>query len=225
MKYSEFRKTQTHHSRCVVCGQPFNATYDETLRAFPVFHPAVNPRKMKGSCESKFYESLLLLYAYINRVKTSLTSSHIMNEYDWRGKILMKKETLCWWLSRGYFNVDDFQRITIPPPVEDIACEIFATQNLSSQEELQRAIEMLKAVFQCTAKDLKPVSSGKMPFKTELPNQGDSTLFDNIDTTQVSLRREKKGMVTAERTGAKEIDKRMSAPSVSMERRRIEKIR
>jgi hypothetical protein len=80
---------------------------------------------------------------------------------------------------------------------------------------------MLLAAFRCLKDELEPVASSEMPFKQDSLQLGDSRLFDNIDTNQVSLKREKPGMVTRNRTGAQDIDKRVSCPTNSMERRRM----
>ena len=179
MKYSDFKKSQVFQTRCSVCGHALASTYDESIHAFPIFHPAKNPKKIAGSCESFFYESLLRLYQYLNEFQQSITCLQIINKYDWKGKIIMKKETLAWWLARGYLDVDDLQRIIIPPPVETIANQLFVAQNLDSDEELERAIEMLKGAFRCIAGELEPVPPDKLPFRREISNIGEAEQAEN----------------------------------------------
>jgi hypothetical protein len=52
-------------------------------------------------------------------------------------------------------------------------------------------------------------------------DRGESTLFDKIDTSQVQLKRDKPGMITAKINGAKEIEKRVACPIISNERRKM----
>ncbi|MBD3267884.1 hypothetical protein GF373_14545 [bacterium] len=221
--YKEFKKSQTFHTRCAVCGHTFTSNYDKTLKAFPIFHPNTNPNKMRNSCESKFYESLMHVYAFLYRQSQSITVEYLVNKFDWRNKMIMKKEAITWWLARGYLNLDDLRRIIIPPPLNSLAGEIFAADKLDSENELERAIEMLKAALQCIDSDLTPVSPDDMPFKNEMLNLGETTLYEKIDTSKVNLKREKQGMVTRNQTGAQRINQRMSCASSSMERKRQDK--
>lgn len=223
MKYSEFKKKQRLHTRCVVCGKSFGAYYEEELKAFPIYHLKKESSE-KFKCEDRFYEALLRIYVFMHKQEQSITMNELIQRFDWLGLVLMKKDMLAWCLGRGYLTLDNMNRIEIPPPVEDICHKMFNSVNLNDPSSAYVAVEMIKGVFQNMKQHLKSVPPDQMPFKKGELNLGETTLYQNIDTSKVELKRDRKGMITAARTGAREIDQRMSAPSSSLERRRNEKV-
>ena len=207
----------------MVCGRSYGSAYDEELRAYKVFHTEPEPNK-PVTCEDRFFKELLRIYLYLADLENSITISHLIQHFDWLDLVLMKKEMLKWCMERGYLSVDNLLRIEIPTRIVDECTEIFTFVNLTDEEKIARAIAMLKEALDNLIKrgELKPVEPEEIPIKDEEPEPPPSTLFDKIDTSTVELKRDKKGMATAKRTGAHEIDKRVSAGSRTMERRRLE---
>ena len=218
MSITDFNKTQRKHLRCVSCGKTFGSVFDEKISAYPVFHPSgIDP-----GCELNVFEELLRIYRFIREKEKSISMKQILKEFPWLGKIVMKKEMVHWCLRLGYLSVDNFGRIDIPAPIKNACMETFAEANLDDPENKEAAINVLQAALSCFKGDLKPVPEDRIPMnKMEIPDLGPSALFGKIDTSNVQLRSDRAGMVTAGSTGAMEIDMRVSSASNSRERNRL----
>lgn len=221
MSYSEFHKTQTKHLRCVICGRIFGSVYDESINAHPVYHP-LGFRNNRFDCEDIFYNELLNLYRYIHVRGDSVPIRELYHDYHWDSKILMKKEMLEWCVAKGYFYMDNLKRMDVPPPIRDACKEIFSHDQLENPMNVQHALELLKSALKCFNNDLVTVHEDEIPIQVERIDRGESTLFHRIDTSKVLLKRDKPGMATADCSGAREIEKRISCASGSMERRRLD---
>ncbi len=215
-------KPQKKHVRCVVCGRDFNSEYDETLKAYPIYH-SIRPKKMNEPCEDRFFKALLRIYLYLHELDNSVPISKLVKEFEWLGLVLMKKEMLKWCLDRGYLYVDNLMRIEIPAQVVDTCSEIFDTSNLNDPENIECAVEVIKAALKCLMDELEPVPPDRIPIKQyEELDLGESTLYENIDTSNVELREDRPGMVTSKRTGAKQMDVRVHTGESTRERKRRE---
>lgn len=157
MKYNEFKKQQSLHIRCAVCGKTFKSYYDERLEAHPVYHPLQSNMKEYESCEHRFYKSLLRIYLFLNHTPNSVPMGVLLNDFDWLGNMLMKKEMISWCLGRGYLALDNLSRIKLPGEIEDPLKEIFSRYKLEDDESVTEAIEMLKAALRCFKDELTPV--------------------------------------------------------------------
>ncbi|RJP33412.1 MAG: hypothetical protein C4527_04515 [Candidatus Omnitrophota bacterium] len=222
MKKIEAKKKNKKHIRCVVCGRDFGSDYDDNIKAYPIYH-TIKPKKLNEPCEDRFYKALLRIYLYLHEMQNSVPISRLVNDLEWLGLVLMKKDMLKWCLDRGYLYVDNLMRIEIPSEIENTCGEIFDNSNLNDPEVIERAVEMIKAALKCLTDSLKPVSPDRIPIKQfqEL-ELGESKLYDNIDTSDVQLRSEKDGMVTARRTGANRVEVRIKSGESTRERQRLE---
>ena len=124
MRYSEYKKNQSQHLRCVICGHRYAAKYDQMFRNFPVYHPVLKHQVPTDSCEHIFYRTLLRVYEYIHQQQKSVTLTNLINEFDWHNDVLMKRDMLTWSISVGYLALDNLRRIIIPEPLYDIANDI-----------------------------------------------------------------------------------------------------
>ncbi len=223
MQKTGWKKKQKKHTRCAVCGRDFSAEYDETLKAFPIYH-SDTPKKMNEPCENRFYKALLRVYMYLHEVQNSVPISKLVNDFEWLGLVLMKKEMIFWCMDRGYLYVDNLMRVDLPTQVGETCKNIFESTQLNDPHSVEKAVEMLKAALQCLLGELDSVPYDKIPVKqVEELDLGESTLFDNINTSTVQKRSEKEGMVTARRTGAKKVHTRAHSAESSRERKRLEK--
>ncbi len=161
MDFVEFRKRQINHYRCVVCGKSFGARYDENLGNFPVYHPLSPEENLYESCEHRFFKTILRIYMHLHKLHSSVTMNSLLNEFDWLGHILMKKELISWSLKQGYFTLDNLSRIKIPEEIEDSCKDIFTKGNLKDPKFMEEAIDMLKAAFVCFQKELVNTEKSK----------------------------------------------------------------
>jgi len=222
MTQPDIKKKDRQHLRCVVCGKNVCSLYDETLRAFPIYHLKDESNPKKPCCEDRFFEALLRIYVYLHKQSNTISINELIVHFDWLDLMMMKKEMVTWCLARGYLSVDNLKRISIPPPVDDSCKNLFESIRLDDPKSLQMALVILKGALEALLVDLKPVPADKMPIEKPEVNLGESTLYDNIDTSNVELKSEKKGMATADMTGAKELEKRFSIPSAEKERKRLD---
>lgn len=215
-----------HHLRCVVCGRTFASEFDEELRAYKVFHTKPG-RENEASCEDRFYMELMRVYSYLHQMQNSVTISEMVRNFEWLGFVMMKKEMLRWCMERGYLGVDNLYRIETPPQIVDEFSELFESVHLLDEEKFEMAAELLKESLKVMIEhgELHSVPGDEIPIKEIDLDRGPSLLFEKLDTSGVVLKREKKeGMITVRRTGARDIEKRMSAASNTMERRRLDRM-
>jgi len=219
MNYQKFRESQKRFLRCSVCGKDFSSEYDEELKAFPLYHPALeNPKK--NPCEDRFYRALLLIYIYLHRHPISVPMSKLVQEINWQGLILMKKEMLHWCLCRGYLTVDNLKRVIIPARVADACNDVFSTANLDDPKYMDVAVVMLKETLRKLVHELEPVSTEQIPIKTLDLDLGETTLFDKIDTSSVVLQSEKnKGIVSIHRVESDDVEPSISTLRTTLAKR------
>ncbi len=218
------QKVQTHkHMPCVICGGTFAATYDAGFKEFKPFH-LVAPKEEMPPCEDRVYEQLLRLLTYLHSLNNSVTIAHLIFEYEWEEYVAKKKDYLEWCLRVGYLTIDNFKRIEIPGRVQEEGEDLFESTNLEREDKLKEAVEILKQLLKrmIAEGELEPVETAGMFTKQGELEQGPSKLYQNIDTNDVKLKRNKPGMTTAGRTGAKEVEKRISTASTTRERQRLE---
>ncbi|MFB3785289.1 MAG: hypothetical protein ACE15F_02865 [bacterium] len=220
-QFSDFFKNQVKHIRCVICGHMFAGRYDETIEGFPCYHP-VHFQKRRLDCEEKFYREILRMYHYLHHKGESVTVKQILAEFDWNRKIVMKKDMMQWCFRQGYFHLDNLNRIEVPPPVEDTCMELFRKTNLEDPESLAYATELLKAALRCFAKDLVKPPEDQLPIRILYPEREEPPSPPENIPPIPPPRREPSGMVTAARTGARELEKRRHCASRTMERRRMD---
>jgi hypothetical protein len=218
------KKDPTHkHMRCVICETSFAASYDPATKKFRPYH-LVPPKDDMEPCEDYAFEQLLRILMYLHSLQNSVTITHLVFEYKWEEYIGKKKDFLQWCLEAGYLTIDNFKRIEIPGRVAEEGEDLFETTNLDQEENIKRAVAMLKHLLQQMAEEggLEPVPENEIPIQQGELDQGPSKLYKNIDTNNVELKSDKGGMVTAGTTGAREVNKRMSTASGTMERKRLE---
>ncbi len=220
-QFSEFFKNQTKHTRCVICGHMFAGRYDESIEGFPCYHP-VQFQKRRLDCEDLLYREILRIYYYVHQKGESVTVKQTLSEFDWNRKITMKKEMMQWCFRQGYFHLDNLNRIEVPPPVEDVCLELFRHANLDDPEYIAYATELLKAALRCFAKDLEKAAEEQLPIRTLYSEQEEPPPPLDNPPPIPTPRREPPGMVTASRTGAREMEKRRHCASRTMERRRLD---
>lgn len=219
------KKDPTHkHMRCVVCEASFAASYDPATKKFRPYH-GIPPKEDMEPCEDLAFEQLLRILTYLHSLQNSVTITHLIFEYKWEPFIAKKKDFLQWCLETGYLTIDNFKRIEIPGRLAEEGDELFETTNLDEESNIERAVAMLKLLLKQMAEEgeLEPVPENEIPIQQVELEQGPSKLYKNIDTKDVSLKSDKGGMVTAGTSGAREINKRMSTASGTMERKRMEK--
>lgn len=224
MKPIPKKNEQSHkHMRCVVCGNSFAATFDAATKKFRPFH-IEKPKDDLPPCEDKAYEQLLHLLTYLHSLHNSVTITHLVFEYDWQPFLSKKKDFLQWCLETGYLTIDNFSRIEIPGKVAEEGEDLFEISNLEHEDKLKAAVELLKQLLKRMVEEggVEPVPPEDIPIKQGELEQGPSLLYKNIDTSDVELKTDKPGMATAGRTGAREVNKRMSTASTSMERKRLD---
>ncbi len=218
----ELKKSQKHHIRCAVCGKSCVSVYDEDLKAFPIYHTQ-QASGLNYKCEDRFYEALLRIYTFLHKQNQSMSMNDLVNRFQWLDLVIMRKEMLAWCMNRGFLTVDGLKRVEIPSSVENNLSNLFESTNLDDPDNVEVAVEIVKGALRNLNEDLEPVPHNEMPIKTVELDLGDSTIFENIDTRKVPLKRdEKKGMVTASRTGADDLERRSSTASSTMARRRLE---
>ena len=120
-------------------------------------------------------------------------------------------------------NLDNLKRIEIPETVDDTFSNLFNTINLNDEQKLTEAINVLKVALRCMKDELKPVPPEDIPVAEEKFDRGPSRLFDNIDTSQIKQPTDKRGMITTTHTGARDIDKRVTAGVNTLARKRLER--
>ncbi len=180
-------KISRHHVQCVVCGNNFGSEYDAELKAYPIYHP---PTMRKHElCEFRFYKTLLRLHRYLADSEHSVPAVQLMDDFEWQDDILMKKEMISWCLVKGFLTVDTFKRLEVPL---SIRTELKDFLELLEEDEIDHNIENYKRYLRRVIPDLRAVSPDQMPFKKGELKLGDSTLFDNIDTSKVQKRSERK---------------------------------
>ncbi len=145
--------------KCVVCGEGFNAVFDEKLNIFPIYHPQKD-NSDSPNCETQFFTTLLSIYKCLHSQDTSIQLPLLMKKVDW-GIILMRKEMILWSLQRGYLTLDDFQRILVPPALDGICNDLFTTNKLTGNGSVLQAIEYLKSAYRVLRKELTPASFDK----------------------------------------------------------------
>lgn len=156
----------TKHNMCHVCGKGFNAIYDEDLRLYPVYCSG-EVIKPNTQCELEFFGALLRLYNFIHQENQSVPVNKIARTTAFQEKVKMRKDMVVWCLGRGFLALDKLQRVVVPPPVDEIAKDIFATHNLNDKHSLEDAVEMLKAAFAVVKDKLVLVSDDEMPIQHE----------------------------------------------------------
>lgn len=178
----------TKHQTCHVCGKGFNAVYDESMRLYPVYCSG-DLVKPSANCELEFFGALLRIYHYIHREGQSIPVNKIARTTAFQEKVKMRKDMVVWCLGRGFLALDKLQRVIVPPAVDEISKDIFATHNLNDLNSLQNAVEMLKAAFACVKDKLVPVSEDEMPVQHDdkvepkIYSQPD-TEFDDLPSIQ-----------------------------------------
>ncbi len=196
----------TKHLNCVVCSRGFNSTFKETIDRFPVYHPHLYGDK-EYECESRFFDTLLRLYHDLHKAKTSVPLTTVMQSFNWKNQIEMKREMMLWCFAIGYLNVDSLHRLKIPKAAETACTEIFSSYNLDDPESKTMAIEFLRVSLERLGLDLEPVPSDEVPISLSEAKEA-HTFYAQMDTKDVKLRSEKQGMATADISGAKEIEQR-----------------
>ncbi|MGI6455676.1 MAG: hypothetical protein ACOX5R_08630 [bacterium] len=199
MRYSEYKKNQSQHLRCVICGHRYAAKYDQMFRNFPVYHPVLKHQVPTDSCEHIFYRTLLRVYEYIHQQQKSVTLTNLINEFDWHNDVLMKRDMLTWSISVGYLALDNLRRIIIPEPLYDIANDIFAFLDWDNDYTVQKAVDMLRCALLCYYEELERVDQKDMidPVNTEKEPKKVCA-----ESTETETKPPKSAMVTVERTGA-----------------------
>lgn len=214
MSYSEFQKSQKKHVRCVICGHGFQSEYNPDMRSFPVYHPDDDG----SSCESRFYKALLHIYVFIHRTRASISMSALMSKFDWRVSVLMKKEYINWCMSRGFLDTDNLQRLLPPEEVSSACKELFENLDMNDEEEIEKAVLMLKSAMEIMAGELANKHQDMAQKAAELTQQKPQS--DPHKIPVVDKKKSSAGMATAERTGAKQFGKRFHSARGDMQRQK-----
>ncbi|RJP30090.1 MAG: hypothetical protein C4527_10300 [Candidatus Omnitrophota bacterium] len=196
--------------QCVVCGTNFGSEYDPEIKAYPVYHPPSS--KKYEICEKIFYKTLLRLHVFLFDQEHSIPATQLLHDFDWKNDILMRKEMISWCLAKGFLTVDSFKRIEVPYSIRSEFGEFLQAIDPTQPGVLDRFFEEYRDHLRAVYPSLKPVSPDQMPFKFVELKLGQSTLFDNIDTTQIELRGKKSDSDSAE-------ERRLSSLRQSMERK------
>jgi hypothetical protein len=136
----------------------------------------------------------------------SSTMNSLLNDFDWLGHILMKKEFVSWTLKQGYLTLDNLSRTKIPDEIEDSCKDTFTRDCLKDPKKLEIALDMLKAAYRCYQDQLR-----KTEMKDMIPDENAETegeecslghnrfmVKEASEKTKQQLRR----MHTIEHTGA-----------------------
>ena len=224
MEYSQYRKSHRKQIRCVVCARNFSSVFDEELRTFPIYHDKHDRRGCENSdnpCEHYFYRELLRIYLYLHEVGESITMTQLINHFSWLDLVRLKKDMVQWCLSIGYLGLDSLKRISLPFAVKNSLTDFFASIDPNNNNELNEAVELLKMALLCLQGDLVDIPQKEMPIEEPVLDLGESALYQNLDTSDVELRRNRDGMVTAPITNAADVRRRMTTTRLVMERRRL----
>ncbi|MBN2329048.1 MAG: hypothetical protein JXR73_18045 [Candidatus Omnitrophica bacterium] len=146
----------------------------------------------------------------------------IIQNFPWGSRIAMQKEMIEWCIRQGYFKIDNLKRLQVPPVIEDACNDIFAELDENDPEAVEDAVELIKAALRCFHNDLERCEEDALSYSINEDDREKSTLYANLDTSDVKLRSHRKGMATAQHSGASEIDKRIHSAEGAMERRRLE---
>lgn len=144
-------KGSKKHFRCVICGLGFTSTYDETLKAYPVYHPA-EPKH--PDCEHNFFSTLLRIYTYIHQKGASVTTNSIVSDMRWIEPVQYRKDLIGWCINVSYFSVDSFNRLSVPDSVVNTCGDMFESDELEDPETRANAVDMLIAALRCLQKKL-----------------------------------------------------------------------
>lgn len=186
----------TKHQICYVCGKGFNVVYDETLRLYPVYCCG-DFIKPNSNCEIEFYGALLRLYNYIHQEDQSIPVNKMARTTAFQERIKMRKDMVVWCLGRGFLALDKLQRVIVPPAVDEIARDIFATHNLNDKNSLTKAVEMIKAAFAVLKDKLIPVSEDNMPIQYDDKPESRQQPFPDDDELPSIQPVRQSGMATA----------------------------
>ncbi len=185
---------ESKHQTCMVCGKGFNATYDGSLRVYPVYCSG-DFVKTDVRCEFEFFGAILRIYNYIHQEEQSIPVNKIARAPVFQERIKMRKDMIVWCLGRGFLALDKLQRVIVPPAVDEISKDIFATHNLHDPKSQEEAVEMLKAAFACVKDQLKSVSEGDMPVQYDDKHKPEpEPEFDDLPAIQPV---KQSGMATA----------------------------
>lgn len=141
---AEVKFISKNHIHCAVCGKSFNSTYDEELKAYPIYH--IQDGDDSQSCECRFFSLLMRIYLHLHRRDTSIQMDKLLSELDWQG-VQLRKESVLYCLKQGYLTRDDLKRIIVPEAIHDINKDLFTAENLTDPNFLKKAIEYIKSAL------------------------------------------------------------------------------
>lgn len=204
------KKVNKHHLKCIVCDKSFGAEYDPVLKAYPIYHPR---GLISGvCCEDIFYRTLMGVYQFLMGSELSVPANQLLKEASALNDITQKKDFVTWCLARGFLEVDGLHRIDIPHVILEEFERSFSDDALLHLADRDGAVEWIQNKLRFLREDLRPVTPDRMPFKQSELKLGETTLFDNIDTSKVELKRDRKD--SSESSG------RASSLRSTLERRR-----
>lgn len=186
MTLSKSHQTERQHLKCVVCEKMFGSYYNPSIRAYSIFHP--QKEYPDTLCEDLFYQAMVRLYRFLLESEHTVPVSEADAKLKEWGEIQLRKDMLCWCLARGYFSVDGLLRLEIPEVVSDELEESLSVINMRREDDVRWAACLTERALQALAGSLHPVPLDRMPFKQGELNLGESTLYVNIDTSNIQLK-------------------------------------
>ncbi len=209
-------KTHKYHLQCVVCGSNFGSKYDPEIKAYPIYHPPT--MKNREYCEENFYKTLLRIYLFLLEFEHTVPVTQLIEEFDWQNDVIMQKDMISWCLVKGFLSVDGLKRIEIPSPIQKHFKGLFEILDLNDTETIPECVNKFSKELKKIYEELTPIDMDKMPFKQSELNLGESTLFDNIDTSKVELRSDKRG-ITNPRVKDSLLERRLSSTRLTKEKK------